>query len=335
MPPNPDDEGYGERPANYNEEPVGVVQHLRTFSDCKEFNIFIFCTIVLCGISLGIQTDKSLTTHPVLLAIDYTVVMIFVVEATIKIAAQSPKPWHYFYDTWNIFDFVVVVVGFIDLIRHSGEENVVIILRLFRLLRVLKVVRFMPQLRVIITCMFASLPSIGYISLILLLFFYVYGVLGVLLFQTNDPRYFGSLGTAMITLFRVMTCDAWSEILYINKNGCKDEYNLVDKPQCKDSQGFGIVAVVFFLSFIVLVTFIVLNLFVAVVAVNMRTADQESQVEIKKAHYTDAGYEAPEGPGEARHRELIQTLRELEDKVEEQARDIMELQDRLDSRERC
>jgi len=315
-----------------DEEPKGVVQHLRNFSEAKEFNIFIFVTILVAGISLGIQTDKKLANHAVLVAIDYIVLWIFVVEAAIKILAQWPQPWRYFFDAWTVFDFVIVVIGLVDMARHSGSENVIVVMRLFRLLRVLKVVKFIPQLRVIITCMFASLPSIGYISLLILLLFYIYGVLGVLLYETNDPRYFGSLGTAMLTLFRVMTCDSWSEILYIEKNGCKYEYSAVDLPQCKDSQSFGWLAVIYFVTFVVIVSFIVLNLFIAVVTANMSAANEELVVQQARQSYTDAGYEPPEEPDQVRHMELIQVLRELEDKVEEQARDIMELQARLDAR---
>jgi voltage-gated sodium channel len=329
-----DDDGVG-HPTNdgvVGDEPRGAILHVRTFSESKEFNIFIFVVIIIAGISIGIQTNPALTNNPGFVAIDNIILSIFIIEAIIKIVALCPTPWRYFLDSWNVFDFTIVMIGIIDLMVESGGENVIVVTRLFRLLRILKVVKFIPQLRIIVTTMFASLPSIGYISVLLLLLFYIYGVMGVLMFEKNDPRYFGDLGEAMLTLFRVMTCDSWAEILYINMNGCEKEYSAMDKSQCKDSQGLGFIAVLYFISFVILVSFIVLNLFIAVVTANMTSANEEVGAEEEQNSYTDAGLEPPEDPDIARHKELVQLLHELEDKVEEQARDIMDLQERVDAK---
>jgi len=328
-----EDEGVG-HPTNDSEQGAGVcVQSLRTFCDSKEFNVFIFAVIIIAGISVGIQTDPDLSNNPGLVIVDNVILFIFLGEAILKICAQCPKPWRYFLDSWNVFDITIVTIGIVDLIIDSGGENVIVVTRLFRLLRILKVVKFVPQLRIIVTTMFSSLPSIGYISVLLLLLFYIYGVLGVLIFEENDPRYFGDLAEAMLTLFRVMTCDSWSEILYINMNGCEHEYASMDKHRCTKSTAFGFLAVVYFVSFVVMISFIVLNLFIAVVTANMTTASAEVEVEEENRSYTDAGLEPPEDPDINRHKELIQLLKELEDKVEEQARDIIELQERLDATE--
>lgn len=328
----PVDDGVG-HPIDGEPEKPQCVRHIHTFSESKEFNIFIFAAILIAGISVGIQTDRDLSSNTVLVAIDQIVLCIFVVEVIIKLIAQWPQTYRYFLDSWNIFDFTIVVIGLIDLIVDTGGENVIVVTRLFRLLRILKVVKFVPQLRIIVTTMFASLPSIGYISVLLLLLFYIYGVLGVLLFQENDPRYYGDLGEAFLTLFRVMTCDSWSEILYINMNGCAHEYSAVDMPKCTNSQGHGWIAVLYFISFVIMISFIVLNLFIAVVTANMTTANAEVEEEEEKSAYVDAGLQPPEDPDLERHKELVQLLRELEDKVEEQARDIIELQERVDSAE--
>lgn len=325
------DDGVGHPTNHGSDEPAGPIKHLRTFSESKEFNIFIFVIILIAGISVGIQTDPSLSNAPGFVVVDNIILFIFVIEAVIKIIAQCPKPWRYFLDSWNIFDFTIVLIGIIDLCVDTGGENVIVVTRLFRLLRILKVVKFIPQLRIIVTTMFASLPSIGYITILLLLLFYIYGVLGVLLFEENDPRYFGDLAEAMLTLFRIMTCDSWSEIMYINMNGCAHEYSSWDKDKCRNSQGFGFLAVFYFISFVIMISFIVLNLFIAVVTANMTSANEEVEEEEEKNSYTDAGLEPPEDPDLARHKELIQLLRDLEDKVEEQARDIIELQERVDA----
>lgn len=329
--PIEEDEGVG-HPTHDSEKGAGVcLKSLQTFCNSKECNIFIFAIIIIAGISVGIQTDKDLAKNPGLVAVDNIILLIFLGEAILKICAQYPKPWRYFLDSWNVFDCTIVIIGLVDFIVESGGENVIVVTRLFRLLRILKVVKFVPQLRVIVTTMFASFPSIGYISILLLLLFYIYGVLGVLLFEENDPRYFGDLGQAMLSLFRIMTCDSWSEILYINMNGCEFEYAAIDKPKCTKSTAFGFLAVLYFISFVITISFIVLNLFIAVVTANMTIASSEVKVEEENRSYTDAGLEPPEDPDLNRHKELIQLLKDLEDKVEEQARDIIELQDRLDA----
>lgn len=179
----PRDDVVGHPTDNGDERPQGFIAHLRTFSESKEFNITIFAVILVAGVSVGIQTDPKLSNNTGLVILDNVILFIFVIEAIIKIVAQCPKPWRYFLDSWNIFDFVIVTIGIVDLIVDTGSENVIVVTRLFRLLRILKVVKFIPQLRIIVTTMFASLPSIGYISILLLLLFYIYGVLGVLLFQ--------------------------------------------------------------------------------------------------------------------------------------------------------
>lgn len=290
------DRGVG-HPTDTDDGRQGLVKHLHNFSESKEFNIFIFGTICVAGISVGIQTDREMTGNTLLHVIDVLILLIFMFEAVIKILAQYPKPWMYFFDSWNVFDFTIVMIGLINLMAAGQGGDIIVVLRLFRLLRILKVVKFIPQLRIIVTTMFASLPSIGYISILLLLLFYIYGVLGVLLFEENDPRYFGDLGEAFLTLFRVMTCDSWAEILYINMNGCKHEYNSIDAKYCKHSKGFGLLAVCYFISFVIMISFIVLNLFIAVVTSNMSTASQEVSTENTKNDYTEAGLEPPRRPG--------------------------------------
>lgn len=328
------DEVHGASARVHPNEPdrPAFIKLVSSFAESKELSIFIFLVIVGAGISVGIQTDQSLANNTALVVIDNIVLWIFVVEAFIKIVACYPKMYRYFLDSWNLFDFTIVLIGLVEMAMHTGNENAVVVIRLFRLLRILKVIKFVPQLRIIVTTLFSSLPSIGYISILLMLLFYIYGVMGVLLFELNDPRYFGSLGDAILTLFRVMTCDSWSEILYIEMNGCENEYAPHDKHLCTDSQGFGAIAVVYFLSFVVTMSFIVLNLFIAIVTSNMSWAKQELQDDVEQESYVDAGLEPPEDPDLSRHKELLQMLKELEDKVEEQARDIMDLQERIDAK---
>eukprot|EP00658_Telonema_sp_P-2_P006689 TRINITY_DN12529_c0_g1_i1.p1 TRINITY_DN12529_c0_g1~~TRINITY_DN12529_c0_g1_i1.p1 ORF type:complete len:172 (-),score=53.85 TRINITY_DN12529_c0_g1_i1:483-998(-) len=156
-------------------------------------------------------------------------------------------------------------------------------------------------------------------------------------FQNNDPRYFGSLGEAFLSLFRVMTVDQWSEIMYVNIYGCTNEYTPVDAHYCKNPESFGFLAGVYFISFVLIAGVLVLNMMVAAITVSMDTIAQD----INKQHLD----KTDEHPGEDssklldpeqsravdRHKEVLLMLRELEDKIEQQTRDIKQLQHELDT----
>ena len=151
------------------------------------------------------------------------------------------------------------------------------VLRLFRLMRIMKLIKTIPQLRIIVSTLIAALPSVFYISLLIFLMLYIYGVLGVFIFGENDQKYFGNLGTSIISLFRIMTLDRWGEIMYIQLYGCADEYTQLDKTRfgCLKSSKGGFFVIIFFLSFIMLVSFIILNLFIGVVTSALNTATRE------------------------------------------------------------
>merc|ERR1711988_1634923 len=106
----------------------------------------------------------------------------------------------------------------------GGAGSVLMVFRLFRLMRIMKLVKSIPQLRIIVQTMIMAMPSVGYISILIFLLLYIYGVLGVFIFGENDQKYFGDLGTSLITLFRVMTMDHWGEIMYVELYGCDKEY---------------------------------------------------------------------------------------------------------------
>ena len=102
-------------------------------------------------------------------------------------------------------------------------------------------------------------------------------LLGCFIFGENDSKYFGNLGRSIITLFRVMTLDRWGEIMYVELYGCADEYTILDKTRfgCDKSGKGGFFVIVFFLSFIMLVSFIILNLFIGVVTSSLNVATKE------------------------------------------------------------
>ena len=143
------------------------------------FQHFITGVILFAAILVGVETDKAMVAaHGDLLhALDRIVLAIFGAEIVLKMVALSPRPWRYFHDAWNVFDFAIVVACLLPLGSQSAT-----VLRLLRLLRVLRLVHALPRLQVLVGTLLKSLPSMGYVGLFLVMHFYVYGVAAVFLF---------------------------------------------------------------------------------------------------------------------------------------------------------
>lgn len=164
------------------------------------FTALIMGIIGIAAVTVGMQTydlDTDLQ-WAITNVVEPLIKWIFVVEAVLLLLSKGLRPFDYFKDPWNLFDFVIVVSSFLPI----GASQVTT-LRLLRLLRLLKLVKVLPKLRRLITGLANSLSSIGYISLLLGLLFYLFAVLGVIMFSSTDPFYFGNLHTALITLWQV------------------------------------------------------------------------------------------------------------------------------------
>jgi len=255
----------------------------------KMFGNFITVIIVIAGAIVGLETEESIVLRfgDILHIFDKIILAIFIAEVVIKIGAQGKKPWNYFKDGWNIFDFSIVVAA---LMPFGGSS--VAVLRLFRLLRVLRLVTAIPKLQLLVNALLKSIPSMGYVSVLLMLLFYVYAVAGVIFFSKNDPVYFGDIGASLITLFRIVTLEGWSEILYIEMRGCASFGYDDMKELCTHSQAQPIIAVIYFVSYILVGTMVLLNLFIGVIMNGMEEAKEETDElnaqelsnEDKKAH---------------------------------------------------
>lgn len=186
------------------------------------FNVIIMVFILLAGISVGVQLWPNLSSGLLLaLAIaDWLSLGVFVVEMFLKIAAEGSTPLAYFDDRWNQFDATVIVVSLLPFEAAS-------LARLPRLMRVLKLVRTLPGLRVLVLSVLKSLASLGYVSILVILIMYLFAVLGVVLFSRNDPAHFRNVGVALMTLFRSAIGDDATDIMYIGMFGC-DEYGYAE-----------------------------------------------------------------------------------------------------------
>jgi voltage-gated sodium channel len=262
-----------------------MVKICKGVADSQWFTNFILGVIVLAGVVVGMQTYKEfeVENHALLSTLDTVILWIFVLEAVIKIISKGKRPLDYFKDPWNVFDFTIVVVCFLPI---GGKF--IPVLRLARVLRVLKLVSAIPRLQILVNAVLKSIPSIGYVFLLGILHFYIYGCMATFLFSDNDPVHFRNLQTSMLSLFRAVTLEDWTDLMYINMYGSAnygyDESTyaaLANIGITEDkvvSTASPLAAGAFFVSFILTGAMIVLNLFVGVMLTGMDEAKKETEI---------------------------------------------------------
>jgi voltage-gated sodium channel len=206
----------------------------------------IIAVIILNAVTLGMETIPEVTNRfgGILHLFDQIIIVIFVVEIGVKLLAYG---WRFFLSAWNIFDFLIVAIS---LVPSASALSILRTLRVFRLLRLLNKV---PRLRKIVESMLQAIPSIGWVSLMLMLVFYIFAVLGTTLYGGKFPEWFGDLGASAYTLFQVMTLESWSMG--------------IARPVIAEFP----YATFFFVPFILIATFTMLNLFIAIIVSTMQS----------------------------------------------------------------
>jgi voltage-gated sodium channel len=214
-------------------------ERLRAIVDNRRFQQFIITVIVANAITLAMETSSGLVREhgSTLEWLDTVMLTVFVVELVMKLCAYGPS---FFRDAWNVFDFVIVAIA---LVPASGPFAV---LRALRVLRVLRLISAVPAMKKVVTGLLAAIPGMASIAALLGLIIFVSGVMATNLFGDVSPRYFGDLGTSLFSLFQTMTGEAWPDIA--------DDV-MAEMPA----------AWIFFVIYILISTFAVLNLFIAVV----------------------------------------------------------------------
>lgn len=219
------------------------------------FKRFILGTILFAAALVGVETSQALVErHGGLLhALDFVVLCIFTLEVVLRLVAKAPRSWDYFRDPWNVFDFAIVAICWLPM----ADTHIASVLRLARVLRVLRLVSALPKLQLLVNALLKSLPSMGYVGALLSIHFYMYAVLGVFLFRPQSAEHFGSIGTALLTLFQIVTLEGWADIMALQ------------------IPAHPFAAPAFFISFILLGTMIMLNLFIGVIMNGMTEAHEE------------------------------------------------------------
>ena len=269
----------------------------KRISEASWFSYFIFGVIIAAGVVVGLQTYKEFEAehHMLLSFLDTIILGVFALEVLIKIIAEGKTPWRYFLDPWNVFDFTIVAICLLPI----QNNEFVAVLRLARVLRVMKLVSAIPRLQILVGAVLKSIPSIGYVSLLAMLLFYIYGCMGTFIFSENDPAHFRNLQISMLSLFQALTLEDWADLMYFNMYGSANYgyddatyaalANIGIEKSSIVSKESPIVACLFFLSFIVTGAMIVLNLFIGVVLSGMEEAKKDQALDdaLKRRNSSD------------------------------------------------
>ena len=258
----------------------------KQIADAPWFHNSITIVILLAGALVGVETYQTYAAqhHHILRILDQIIVWIFVAEVVIKMVAEGRQFYRYFQDPWNVFDFLIVAACFMPV-----DAQYIMVLRLARLLRVLKLVRALPKLQVLVGALLKSIPSMAYVSLLLLLLFYVYAVAATFMFSANDPVHFKTLPLSMLSLFRAVTLEDWTDLMYINRDGCANYGYGGIEHLCTASEAYPIGSPLLFVSIVLLGTMIILNLFIGVIMNGMAAAQEENELAEKARRREETG----------------------------------------------
>ena len=233
------------------------MKKLRSFLENKIFQELILAVILFNSIIFGLQTSQSLMAKcgRLLGLLDQACLVVFVIELILKLIAYNRR---FLRDPWNIFDFLVVSVSLVP------DMGVFSSARILRVLRVFKLISGLKQMRVILGSIVKSTPGIMWAGALLLLFYYVYGIIGTVLFGKVFPDWFGTLGDSLYSLFQVMTLESWSMG--------------IARPVIKAFP----YAWIYFVTYILATSFIVMNVVVGIVLNSVSESSAEEKQHSKK-----------------------------------------------------
>ena len=236
---------------------------IATLVEGKRAQSIITALIVLNAVTLGLETSPAIRADygQPLAVFDAFVLTVFVLEIAAKLYGRGRA---FFRDPWNVFDFVVVAIA---LVPTSGPFSV---LRALRILRIMRLVSVVPQMRRVTQALVLAIPGMAPIIGLIAIIFYVAAVIATSFFGSTFAPWFGSVGESMYTLFQIMTLESWSMGIV---RPVMDEYPY---------------AWVFFVPFIVITSFAVINLFIGVIVDAMQTQHEQEAAAVEEHVHADA-----------------------------------------------
>jgi voltage-gated sodium channel len=239
---------------------------LNRLKNNKIFELSVVAVIIISALEIGAKTfqlsDSAISVTSIL---DVFITVFFLFEISIRFIADEDKK-NFFKKGWNVFDTLVVVISLIPI----NDSEMALLARLVRVFRVLRMVSVVPELRVLINSLIKALPQLGYVILLMFIIFYIYAAIGSFIFNEINPKLWGDIAISMLTLFRIMTFEDWTDIQYETM----DVYPM---------------SWIFYLSFIFFTAFAFLNMVIGIVVnvmeeehANMRNAKEPSMSELQQ-----------------------------------------------------
>ncbi|GAB3106663.1 ion transporter [Pseudomaricurvus hydrocarbonicus] len=228
----------------------------------KAFELFVVGIIIFSALVIGVKTyplPEALLQAVVVM--DWAITVIFLVEIVIRFLGEPDKK-RFFRSGWNIFDTLIVVVSLIPI----EDSDMALIGRLVRIFRVLRMVSIIPELRMLLNSLLKAMPQLGYVLLMMFIIFYIYAAIGSTFFASVNPELWGDIAVSLLTLFRVMTFEDWTDVMYETMT----EYPL---------------SWFYYLSFIFFTAFAFLNMIIGIV---VNVLEEEHQ-RVAKAEAVAAG----------------------------------------------
>ncbi len=280
-----------------------MVALCRRLAASSRFDAVMLLVIVANAVVLGAETydDVEQDAGDVLHTLNNVFLALFVLELLIRMTAHWPGLGSFFRSGWNVFDFVVITASFLPGLRENAT-----LLRILRLLRIVRAVRLLPDLRVLVVAVGRSLPGVGSLAAMTVLLVYVYGMVGWVIFDEHSPENFGNVGQAMLTMFVLLTLENLPTYLEMGQ----------DLSQW---------TVAYFISYVLIASFLVFNLFIGIVINSMEEARAIEHRRAREQEREDA--QATDDPVD----DLVVTV---EDRMDQLREALSELEEELKARTR-
>lgn len=235
-----------------------IQQTFESVRSNKAFELFVVSVIIASALLIGVKTyELSPASLSLLTWLDTLITVIFLAEISIRFIAD-PNKRAFFRNGWNLFDTLVVLISLIPI----DNSDLVLVARLVRVFRVLRMISIVPELRMLLASLLKALPQLGYVILLMFIIFYIYAAIGATLFESINPVLWGDIAISMLTLFRVMTFEDWTDVMY-------------------ETMAVYPLSWIYYLSFIFFTAFAFLNMVIGIV-VNVMNAENEKLLQAQK-----------------------------------------------------
>ena len=238
-----------------------IVDRCRSIVSNHAFEPAVLALILFNAVVLGLETYGSIADgrQPTFYWVYGAILAGYVLELLIRFTATGWNVREFVADKWNVFDFVVIAVAFVPYVRQTS-----MVLRLLRLIRIVRVVRFLPDLQIIVGAIARSVRGIASLVAATVLLLYIYGMLGWILFGDHDPKQYGNIGRAMLTMFVMLTLENFPD-------------NVARGQEVSQWSNL------FFISYALIMSFLIFNLFIGIVL----SAMEEARTAQAAEHETD------------------------------------------------